>query len=152
MYNLGMSPAEILAFLQRHPLAVEASSGPAGAPQAAVVGVVVSDTFEVFFDTLSNSRKCSNLRRDPRIALVFGWDADTGCTLQLEGTADEPGEAELKRLKPLYFARFADGVERQAWPLITYFRVRPSWLRFSDFSGAEPRIVEFSARALAQVR
>lgn len=118
----------------------------AGAPQAAVIGVVVSPELEVFFDTLDSSRKCANLRRDGRIALVIGWDLQEACTVQLEGTADEPRGADLERLQALYFATFPDGVERQSWPGITYVRVRPTWLRWSDFRGKEPVIVEIDPR------
>ena len=38
---------------------------------------------------------------------------------------------------------------RASWPDLTYFRVRPSWIRFSDFNSAPPRIVEFSSEHLA---
>jgi uncharacterized pyridoxamine 5'-phosphate oxidase family protein len=143
-----VTKSELLAFMRRHPLAVEATLSLEGAPQAAVIGVVVSDELEVFFDTLATSRKYANLKRDPRVALVMGWDLDEGCTLQLEGCADEPLGDELQRLQRLYFAAFPDGVERQAWPEIAYVRVRPSWLRFSDFRTAPPAIVEFDRAGL----
>src|SRR5262245_11621999 len=92
--------AELLAFLRRHRLAVQASVSASGGPQAAVVGFVVSDAFEFVFDTLSSSRKGANLRRDQRAALVVGWDEEQ--TVQVEGVADEPRGAELARLKELY--------------------------------------------------
>jgi hypothetical protein len=139
---------EILNFVRRHSLAVQASVSSSHAPQAAVVGIVVSDRFEMFFDTLESSRKCQNLRENSRIALVVGWDLAEGRTAQIEGVVDEPAGAELERLKLLYFERFPDGVERQSWPGITYVRVRPTWLRFSDFSGKQPQIVEFDANHL----
>ena len=138
--------------MRRQRLAVQASVAAAGGPQAAVVGVVVNDELEVFFDTLSTSRKYANLRRDPRAALVLGWDLEEGCTLQLEGVVDEPSGAELARLKQLYFAAFPDGVERQAWPDIAYLRVRPTFIRFSDFRTTPPTIVEFDSAALATLR
>ena len=82
----------------------------AGTPQAALVGVVVSDAFEIFFDTLEVTRKAANLRARPHAALVLGRvDADAQVTIQVEGVADEPGGAELARLKALYFERFVDG-------------------------------------------
>jgi hypothetical protein len=139
--------SEVLSFARRHPLAVQASASPAGAPQAAVVGVVVSDAFEVFFDTLDSSRKSKNLRQNPRIALVIGWDLEEGRTVQLEGAVDEPRGADLERLQQVYFERFADGVERLSWPGITYVRVRPTWLRYSDFTVNPTLIVEFDASA-----
>jgi hypothetical protein len=109
-----------------------------------VVGFAVSDDLEIVFDTLSSTRKCKNLRRDGRIALVVGVGEDER-TAQIEGAADEPTGAELERLKAVYFAAFPDGVERLAWEGITYFRVRPSFVRFSDFAHpGGPRIEELT--------
>ena len=126
-----MTHLELLSFLRQHRLCVQSSVASTGAPQAAVVGYAVSDALEIVFDTLGNTRKASNLRRDPRIALVIGWDQDQ--TVQIEGLADEPAGEDLARLKQLYFAAFPDGVERQSWPGISYLRVRPHWVRYSDF-------------------
>ena len=69
-------------------------------------------------------------------------------TVQLEGVTDESEGADLARLLDLYFARFPEGRERQSWPGITYLRVTPTWLRYSDFSVDPPEIVEFQARDL----
>src|SRR5207302_10775106 len=52
--------------------AVQSSLHPSGAPQSAVVGIAVSDTFEIVFDTLATSRKVQNLRRRTEIAFVIG--------------------------------------------------------------------------------
>jgi tRNA-Thr(GGU) m(6)t(6)A37 methyltransferase TsaA len=132
--------AELLAFLRAHRLAVQATASPVGVPQAAVVGFAASDDLEIVFDTVDTTRKLANLRRDPRVALVVGWDEEQ--TAQIEGIADEPTGAELSRLKEVYFGVYPDGVERQSWKGITYVRVRPTWARYSDFRGGEPRIVE----------
>jgi len=135
-----MNPSDLVEFLRKQPWAVEATVTTAGRPQAAVVGVVVSETCELFFDTLATSRKCANLRANPRVAFVIGWD--DAQTVQFEGVADEPSGAELERLKALYFARFPDGRDREAAGGVAYFRVRPTWARYSDFRGAEPVIVD----------
>lgn len=132
-----MELAELVRFMRQSKLAVQASATAEGAPQAAVIGFVVSDAGELFFDTSSESRKARNLRRDPRLALVVGWDERT---VQYEGIADEPVGEELARLKALYFASFPDGRERERWPDIAYFRVRPRWARFSDFTGSTPSV------------
>ncbi len=126
-----MDRAQLLTFLKQHRYVVQASVHASGAPQAAVVGVAVTDELELVFDTLGDTRKAENLRRDPRIALVVGWD--DAQTVQLEGVADEPQGDELARLKRAYFDRFPDGPERESWPRITYFRVRVTWARYSDF-------------------
>lgn len=126
-----MTRAQLLAFIRRHRYAVQASTNAAGAPQAAVIGIAVSDELELVFDTLGTSRKALNLRREPRIALVVGWDEEQ--TVQLEGVADEPTGAALARLKRVYFDAFPDGPERERWPDIAYVRVRLVWARYSDF-------------------
>jgi len=140
---------KLLSFMRQDLYAVQASVSTLGAPQAAIVGVVVSDRFEVFFDTLAGSRKAVNLRHNRAAALVIGpAAAGSQRTVQLEGVTDEPSGAELERLLELYFVRFPDGRERQAWPGITYLRVTPTWLRYSDFSVDPPEILEFRAADL----
>jgi len=126
-------------------LAVQASVSPANAPQAAVVGFIVTDDFGVVFDTVETTRKVINLRSNRRCALVIGgmMKGDER-TVQFEGVADEPTGADLELLKELYFARFPDGRDRQHWPGLTYIRLRPQWLRFSDFNTSPPTIAELT--------
>jgi hypothetical protein len=134
-----MNRVELLAFLRRHRLCVQASVTASGAPQAAVVGYGVSDDLELVFDTVGSTRKMTNLRRDPHIALVIGWDQET---VQMDGIADEPQGTELARMKAVYFEAYPDGVDRERWAGITYVRVRPTWARYSDFRSADAKIVE----------
>ena len=142
---MATTRAAILAFMRAHPMAVQASVSKWNAPQAAAVGVVVTDDFELFFDTLDSARKVGNLRLNPHVAFVIGGLADgEERTVQYEGVADEPSGLELGRLKTQYFARFPEGPSRQAWPGITYVRARPRWLRFSDFHQTPPEIVELT--------
>jgi len=140
-----MTRAHILEFMRGHSLAVQASVSSLDAPQAAVVGFVVTDEFEIVFDCLSTTRKVANLRRNPHCALVIGGTmSGDERTVQYEGIADEPTGDELTRRKELYFARFPDGRQRQHWPNLIYIRVRPRWLRYSDYNQAPPMIVEFT--------
>ena len=139
-----MTRAELLDFLRSHSLGVQASVSLEGHPQAAVVGFIVTDDFEIVFDTLDATRKVINLRRQGRCAMVIGGLSSDERTVQYEGVADEPSGAELQQLKELYFARFPDGRQRQQWPGMTYMRVRPRWVRYSDFNQSPPMIVEFT--------
>src|SRR6478609_1170898 len=103
----NISRDQLLAFMRQERYAVQASVAADGAPQAALVGVVVSDDFELFFDTLGTSRKATNVRRNPAVAFVLGpTDAEAVRTVQFEGVADEPEGAELERLRELYFTTF----------------------------------------------
>lgn len=145
MANAPLTRDEILAYLRARNVMAVSSIGPDGAPQAAIVGYGVSDALELVFDTLSSTRKYANLRKDPRVALIVGWD-DT--TLQMQGTADFPAGEELERMRQVYFGAYPDGRDRLAWPGITHVRVRLEWARFSDFRSEPNRIVELSAPAL----
>jgi hypothetical protein len=137
-----MNRTELIAFLRAQKWAVQASTGPNQTPQAAVIGVAITDRLEIVFDTLGDTRKAQNLRKNPLIALVIGWDE--GQTVQLEGMADEPTGEELTRLKRVYLDKFPDGAEREKWPGITYFRVFPMWIRYSDFRGESPVVTTWS--------
>ena len=77
---------------------------------------------------------------------------DAKVTVQVEGVADEPRGTDLEQLKELYFERFHDGPTRQAWKGLIYVRVRPTWIRMSDYSADPPRIVELDAKALEALK
>jgi hypothetical protein len=140
--------AELLAFLRRYRIAVEASVASDGAPQAAVVGIAVSDHLEIIFDTLASTRKYVNLRQEPRIALVVGWDDEA--TAQVDGVAHFPEGEELERARACYFGVYPDGRERLAWPGITHVVVKPERIRFSDFNARPALFVEFGPDELAR--
>jgi hypothetical protein len=42
-----------------------------------------------------------------------------------------------------------DGRDRLTWPGITHARVRPTWIRFNDFTQASPHVEETD---IAQLR
>jgi len=136
---------DLLQFLRSQRLAVEASVSAALGAQAAVVAVVVTDQFEVIFDTLSTTRKSQNLRQNPKIAFVLGGLVrGDERTAQYEGVADEPTGEELTRVKDIYLQAHPRGIERLAWPNLTYIRARPTWVRYSDYNQNPPEIVEFT--------
>lgn len=56
-----MDRAQFVEFVRRRGLAVIATRGPDGAPQAALVGITATDRGELVFDTARQSRKCANL-------------------------------------------------------------------------------------------
>jgi hypothetical protein len=143
-----ISVEDLLAFLRGHRLAVVASVS-ADTAQAAVVGIAVTDRFEIVFDTLSSSRKAGNLRRNPNLALVIGGliEGDER-TIQYEGIADEPAGTELERIRQAYYLVYPDGRDRVHWPGLIYVRVRPTWIRYSDYNTDPPVIVEFTADQL----
>jgi uncharacterized protein YhbP (UPF0306 family) len=145
-----MNTKLLLEFLREHRLAVQASVAVSESPQAAVVGYAVTDRFEIVFDTVESTRKAQNLRKNPNVALVIGGLSEgEERTVQYEGVADEPEGEELERLKRVYYEAYPDGPSRLSWPGLIYVRVKPSWIRYSDFSANPPEIVEFSPDQLS---
>ncbi len=143
-----MDAQKLIEFLRSNRLAVQASLS-CDAPQAAVVGFAISDTFEIVFDTLQTTRKAINLRHNPHIAFVIGGlIAGDERTVQYEGIADEPSGADLERVTEIYYSVYPDGPSRAKWPGLIYIRVRPKWIRYSDYNQNPPEIVEFRGQDL----
>ena len=73
---------------------------------------------------------------NPRVSFTVGNTVGSGDerTVQYEGVAEELAGDPLARLQPVYFAAWPDGVDRVQWPHITWFVIRPRWIRYSDFN------------------
>ena len=126
-----MDAPELIEFGRERGLGVVATTGPDGAPEAALVGLAATDRAELIFDTTTTSRKYLNLRSRSRAAVVVGWDDER--TVQIEGVADFPAGEELSGCQEAYFEQFPDGRDRAASPEIGYVRIRPRWWRYSVF-------------------
>jgi hypothetical protein len=131
-----MEQNELLPHLRSQRLGVLGTLSPSGEPQAALVGYAVTPDFELLFDTLRTTRKYRSMMANPLVSFTAGNTAGYGDerTLQYEGVAEELAGEPLERLRPVYFATWPDGVERVQWPHITWFVVRPRWIRYSDFN------------------
>jgi hypothetical protein len=107
-----------------------------GEAQGALVGYAITPEFEILFDTVRTSRKYRNMLANPRVSFTIGDTTNRGDerTVQYEGIAQELAASQLTELRPVYFAAWPDGVERQQWPGITWFVIRPYWIRYSDFN------------------
>lgn len=144
-----MTRAELLTFMRLHVNAVQATVSPNGSPQAAVVGIAVTDSFEIVFDSLDTTRKAKNLTLNPKIALVIGGlTQGDERTVQYEGVIDKPSGAELEALKAVYYATFPSGPTRVAWPGLVYLRARPTWIRYTDFGKNPVERIELDAEQL----
>ncbi len=137
-----MTKQALYEFMASQRLAVLSSTGPDASPQSAVVGIAVTPTLEIVFDTLSQSRKAQNLIARPTCALVIGWDNEM--TVQYEGLAEGYRKYEEGTWKDIYFRTWPGCREHLSWPGLMYFVVSPRWLRYSDFNMHPPEIAEFT--------
>lgn len=135
-----VTKSDLYDFIRARALCVMSTVSKSGAPEAALVNVAVTPALELIFYSLQTNRKCVNLRRDPRFAAVIGWENEQ--TVQYEGVAEELFESRLAECKKIYLDKFPDREGRSAWPGLTFFRVRPIWIRYS-FYGHPWTVEEF---------
>jgi pyridoxine/pyridoxamine 5'-phosphate oxidase len=153
---MTISKSDIYEFLSGHRLAVASTVAANGAPESALVYAVPTSELELIFYTLQTARKCENLRRDGRISLVIGWPQEhertvNQDTVQYEGIAAEQEGSRRDEAKDLYLAGLPGNAGMAAWPGLTFFRVRPVWIRFSSY-GKPWRVEEMRFEAPRTMR
>lgn len=127
---------EFVAFVREAREGVVATVDAGGNPEAALVGLAVTDEGEVLFDSYTATRKVDNLRANPRAALVIGWGE--GMSVQVEGSAEILSGPERDVFGQVYLAQFpgsralADG--------FSIICVVPDWLRHYD-TRPDPAVV-----------
>jgi len=131
LQGCAVDQQQLINFVRQRGIAVIATRGADGAPQAALVGITATGRGELVFDTRRSSRKYRNLSAFAHVALVIGWDNEM--TVQCEGTADIPTGVDRDRCLQAYLAQYPDGIERVHDHDIVHVRVCPSWLRYSDY-------------------
>jgi uncharacterized protein YhbP (UPF0306 family) len=107
---------------------------------AAFVGFSFTDDFELIFCTSNTTRKYANITANPQVAAVVG--GQERITVQFEGIAEELAGDQAATYKERYFSknpaarRFARDTTNRC------FRIRPRWLRYSDYTQGPPEIFE----------
>lgn len=137
-----MIKADIYQFISKQKLGVLGTLSLGGSPQSALVGIAVTPELEIIFDTVKSSRKFRNLMSNSGCSFVVGWAGEV--TVQYEGQASQPKGVALARYQQAYFARWPECRSHLSWPGITYFVVRPRWIRYSDFDQNPPFIEELT--------
>lgn len=122
----------VLDFIKKHKIGVIATVGADNKPEAAVIEFGETDDLELIFDAFENSRKIQNVKQNSRVAFVIGWDEDI--TIQYEGEAFELTGDELEKYQRIYLAKnpaVAKWIQTEG---ITFFKVIPKWIRYSDLN------------------
>lgn len=122
----------IFDFIKRHQIAAISTISVEKKPEAAVIEFGETDDLELIFDAFENSRKVQNIKKNNNVAFVIGWDKDI--TVQYEGKAFELDGSELDRYKKIYIAKNPKVKKWEKIPGIKFFKVVPTWLRYSDLN------------------
>jgi general stress protein 26 len=133
-----MKRSDFIAFVRATRLGVVATVNASGAPEAALVGIAVTDQGEVIFDSLAASRKVANISSRARVAMVIGWEDEI--SVQLEGEAEVLAGPERDSYGRVYLDQFPGA--RVLAPDFAVIRVRPTWLRHYDARSVPARVIE----------
>lgn len=122
----------VLDFIKNHKLAVISTVGIDSKPESAVLEFGETEELELIFDTYTSSRKYKNLQTNKNVSFVIGWDEDI--TVQYEGIAEEVKGEEATKYKQAYWDKNPKAKRWESREGITYFKVTPKWVRYSDLN------------------
>lgn len=138
---------KVLNFLRQQKLAVIATSNPERpTPESALIAFAEDDQLCLYFQTGRHTRKAANLVVNPHVSLVIGLNLDDLTTVQYEGIAEQiAGESELKACKQRFIRKDSPTTEEYFnHPTAIFFKVRPTWIGCSDYSGKCPEVTELN--------
>lgn len=136
---------KILAALRRQKLAVIATVGlNSPTPESALIAFTEDDQLNLYFQTGKHTRKAANLRENPHVSLVIGLNLDDLVTVQYEGVAKQLAtQEELEACKQRFIAKDSPTTEEYFnHPTAIFFKVTPTWIGCSDYSGDKPEVIE----------
>ena len=122
---------KILDFIKTKNLAVMSTVSPDGLPEAAVIGISEMDDLLLIFGTFNTYRKYTNLKNNPKVAFVIGWD---DITVQYEGVAEELIGGRKNTAKSIHLKKLPTSKKFSELKEQCYFLVKPTWIKYTDYS------------------
>lgn len=119
-------------FIKEHDLAVVSTVTSDYLPESAVVGIYVGSNFEIYFGTFRGSRKYENLKKNPRVSLVVGWDK--GKTAQYEGEAKELSGAAMEEFEKAHLKEMPSVAKYVPKEEAVFYKLNPKWVKYTDVS------------------
>jgi len=134
--------SKIRGFMKSEKLSVVSTVNSNGRPESALVAFSETNSLGVIFGTFNNTRKYRNIRKNPDVSLVIGWDDRKNINIQYEGTAREVSGKEADKCRKIHLAKNPNSVKYAYKREQRFFIVKPKWIRYSDLSGDEPKVYE----------
>jgi general stress protein 26 len=132
---------KILEFLKSQPLGVVSTVRSGEFPQAALVGITETEGLDLIFGTSKLSRKYSNLKSNPQVAVVI-VNSEQKATLQYEGVAEELQGDEQVTAREIHIAKHPGSKRHLQDPQEVFFKIVPRWMRYSNYGSAPHEIFE----------
>lgn len=139
--------AKILEVLKHNSLGVvstiHAENVDDAKPQSAVVGFAQTDALEIIFATPNTTRKYKNIKHNPNISFVVGWNPAND-SVQYEGVASEISKADAQKYIELIASKnpFAKSIVEKEDE--AFFIVKPSWIRLVAITDTSAETHEIS--------
>ena len=130
---------KILDVMDAHKLAV-ISTVAFDKPEAALIGFKHTDNLELMFGTFVSFRKYNNIKNNPHVAFVIGWQDSK--TVQYEGRAEELKGGELEEYKEKYLNKFPSARKYLTNSEERFFKVTPSWIRYTSLADQPEEVTE----------
>src|SRR5690606_34306358 len=130
-------------FMRQHELGVLSTVNSKGLPESSVVGFSETGDFELIIGSYADARKCANLKTNPFVSFVVGWE--NGKTVQLEGEAREVVDQEEKNETiKTHLAKIPTAAKYVSSEEEKIFKIKPRWVRYSDLSVEPWEVFEVS--------
>ncbi len=133
----------VLDYISKERVGVVSTISGNGSPEAAALIISQKSNLELIFQTPNTSRKYTNLKRNPRVAIVFGFDTDEFVTVQHEGIAREASPDEFDQLAAVHQAKSPQFAKYGRLPENKFFVVKPTWVRYWDFNSGQQFVLTF---------
>ena len=130
----------VLNFIKNCKLAVLSTVSVENKSESAVLEFGQTDELEIVFDCFESAKKYRNLQTNPNVSVVVGWDDNI--TVQYEGVAKEVFDEEKKKYQELYWQKNPDARRWADREGIKYFKIVPTWIRYSDLNEKPWKIIE----------
>jgi general stress protein 26 len=143
--SLFWSKVRVSRFLQAQKLAVIATSHiTEPTPESALVAFADDDELCLYFQTGRHTRKARNVLSNPAVSFVIGMSAQDFVTIQYEGTARQLiGRVEVEDCWRRFAAKSSPTTEEYIHhPESVFFKVTPTWIRYSNYSVDNPGVVQ----------
>jgi general stress protein 26 len=127
---------EALTFLADKMHCVISTVDPTGKPEAAFVAFSENEDLEIMIGTSTKSRKFLNIRHNPAVSIVFGFDGKR--SMQYEGTVHALEGKELTERLKRHFVKHPWAAKLQENPDHAFIAIEPSWIRIVE---APPTVI-----------
>ena len=136
----------VLKFLKEKPekFCVLATASKNGKTESAVLAYAIKDDFAILLSTHKESRKTQNILENNQVSLVIGWSF-TDPYVQCDGIATivENNDESYQSDDQFFFSINPHAAQFKT-PDTIFIAVKPTWIRFTDFSSSPPKVEEIN--------